>query len=193
VAGLYRPDYYSLVVVKADSPYFSLQDLKGARVGLGSVGSTSRHLGPIQLFADAGLKPVDELSLTNTNLRLAWEGLKKDDLQAIGMGRSDLENFLSKEAPDQKNNFRVLARSGDLPNDLLMAGDHVAPALVDQLRQAIVNNSASLIASIGQGGEHIKRYQGMRFLTGIADKDYNAVRSMYRTAGYPEYADFIGD
>ncbi|MBT9431993.1 PhnD/SsuA/transferrin family substrate-binding protein [Candidatus Sodalis endolongispinus] len=44
VVGLYRHDYYSLIVVKADSPYFTAQDLKGKRIGMGSVGSTSRHL-----------------------------------------------------------------------------------------------------------------------------------------------------
>ncbi|MFC0708626.1 hypothetical protein [Azorhizophilus paspali] len=33
----------------------------------------------------------------------------------------------------------------------------------------------------------------MRFLTTIADKDYAIVRSMYRIAGYPDYAELIGD
>jgi phosphonate transport system substrate-binding protein len=33
----------------------------------------------------------------------------------------------------------------------------------------------------------------MRFLTQVANKDYDTVRSMYKTAGYPEYASFIGD
>ncbi|TBV17415.1 PhnD/SsuA/transferrin family substrate-binding protein [Stutzerimonas kirkiae] len=193
VAGLYRPDYYSLVVVKANSPLFSLLELKGQHVGLGSVGSTSRHLGPIQLLADAGLEPLNDIKVTHTHLRLAWEGLKKGDLQAVGMGRSDLENFLAQEPKDQQNAYRVLARSGDLPNDLLMAGEHVPTQTAERLRKAIVDHSTSLIASIGQGAEHAKRYQGMRFLTSIADKDYNAVRTMYRTAGYPEYAEFIGD
>ncbi|ACO77966.1 Phosphonate ABC transporter, periplasmic phosphate-binding protein [Azotobacter vinelandii CA] len=193
VAGLYRPDYYSLIVVKADSPIFSVRELKGKRVGMGPVGSTSRHLGPIQLLADSGLDPLKDTGITNTNLRLAWEGLKKGDLEAVGMGRSDLENFLSKEAQEQRNAYRILVRGGDLPNDLLMAGEHVPARTIEKLRTAIVDNSEALVASIGQGAEHVKRYQGMRFLTTIADKDYDIVRSMYRTAGYPEYSEFIGD
>lgn len=193
VTGLYRPNYYSLIVVKADSPLFSPVELKGKSVGFGSVGSTSRHLGPIQLLTDAGLEPVKDIKPVNTNLRLAWEGLKKDNLQAVGMGRSDLEGFLAQEPEEQRNAYRVLARGGDLPNDLLMAGEHVPQATVKKLQKAIVENSDSLIASITQGGEHTTRYVGMRFLNGIADKDYNVVRSMYRTAGYPEYSDFIGE
>ncbi|TWH76475.1 phosphonate transport system substrate-binding protein [Azomonas agilis] len=193
VVGLYRPNYYSLVVVKADSPIFLIQELKGQRIGVGSVGSTSRHLGPIQLLASAGLEPLKDTQITHTNLRLAWEGLKKGDLQAVGMGRSDLEGFLAQEPKDQQNAYRVLARSGDLPNDLLMVGEHVPQQTLEQMRKAIVDHSASLIASIAQGGDYVKRYQGMRFLMSIADKDYNLVRTMYRTAGYPEYSEFIGN
>lgn len=193
VAGLYRPDYYSMIVVKADSPLFSLQELKGQRVGMGPVGSTSRQLGPMQLLADANLDPLKDVSVTNTNLRLAWEGLKRGDLSAMGMGRSDYETFIAQEPQDQRSAFRVLARSGDLPSDLLMAGEHVPAETVAGLRKAIVDNSAALINSISQGPEQVKRYQGMRFLSSIADKDYNVVRSMYRTVGYPEFSDFIGE
>ncbi|NLY33758.1 MAG: phosphate/phosphite/phosphonate ABC transporter substrate-binding protein [Alcaligenaceae bacterium] len=193
VTGLYRPNYYSQIVVKADSPYFTLNDLKGKQVGMGSVGSTSRHLGPVQLFANASMDPLKDFKVTHTNLRLAWEGLKKGDLDAIGMGRSDLESFLEKEPDNQKNAYRVLARGGDLPNDLLMAGEHVPAAVVEKMRTAIGENSDALIASIAQGADHVKRYNGMRFLTQITDKDYDPVRAMYRTAGYPEYSDFIGE
>ncbi|WP_339533228.1 PhnD/SsuA/transferrin family substrate-binding protein [Pseudomonas mucidolens] len=193
VAGLYRPNYYSMIVVRADSPLFSLQELKGQRLGMGPVGSTSRYLGPMQLLADAHLDPLKDVSVTSTNLRLAWEGLKGGDLNAMGMGRSDYETFIAQEPQDQRNAFRVLARSGDLPSDLLMAGEHVPAETVASLRKAIVDNSAALINSISQGPEQVKRYQGMRFLAAIADKDYNVVRSMFSTAGYPEFSDFIGE
>lgn len=193
VVGLYRPNYYSQVVVKADSPYFTMKDIKGKRVGLGPVGSTSRHLGPIQLFADAAIDPLKDTKITHTNIRVAWEALKKGDLDAVGMGRSDLEGFLAKEPDNMQNAYRIIARSGDLPNDLLMAGDHVAPAVIEKFRLAFSQNSDVLIQSILQGADHVKRYKGMRFLTQVADKDYDVVRTMYKTAGYPEYASFLGD
>lgn len=191
VTGLFRPNYYSLIVVPADSPYYSLEDLKGKKIGMGSVGSTSRHLGPIQLLADAEINPNESLEIVNTNLRLAWEGIKNGSVDAIGMGRSDLENFIEQDGPNSQNGWRVLARSGDLPNDLLMAGGHVSQENIVIMRDAIVENSDALIESIGQGESHVKRYEGMRFLPKIEDKDYNPVRSMYKTAGYPEYSDFI--
>jgi phosphonate transport system substrate-binding protein len=33
----------------------------------------------------------------------------------------------------------------------------------------------------------------MAFLDTIKDEDYDYVRAMYKTAGYPEYSNFIGD
>lgn len=197
VVGLYRPDYFSMIVVKADSPYYSLKDLKGQHIGMGSVGSTSRHLGPLQVLADAGLDPRQDLTITHTNVRVVWEALKKGDVQAVGIGRSDYDSLLEKEAETtgglRRNDFRILARSPDLPNDLLMAGAHVPAKTVETMREAIGKQSDALIAAILLGADHVKRYKGMRFLTNIADKDYNVVRAMYKTAGYPEYAEFIGD
>ena len=82
----------------------------------------------------------------------AWHGgLKRGDLSAMGMGRSDYETFMAQEPQDQRNAFRVLARSGDLPSELLMAGEHVPAETVAILRKSIVDNSAALINSISQG------------------------------------------
>jgi phosphonate transport system substrate-binding protein len=196
VVGLYRPDYYSIIVVKSESPYFTVRDLKGKPMGMGSVGSTSRHLGPMQLLSQGGLNPLTDVKVTHTNVNVAWEALKKGDLEAIGIGRSDYESLVAKEADKQglqRSAFRTIARSGDLPNDLLIAGAHVSPGVVKKMRDAVGQHSDALIAAILQGAEHTKRYKGMRFLTQIADKDYDVVRAMYATAGYPEYSDFIGD
>ena len=33
----------------------------------------------------------------------------------------------------------------------------------------------------------------MRFRTNVQDSDYDYVRSMYATIGYPEYAEFVGE
>jgi phosphonate transport system substrate-binding protein len=195
VVGLYRPDYFSMIVVKADSPYFSVKSLKGKHIGLGSVGSTSRHLGPMQVLADAGVRPMKDMKVTHSNVKVIWEALKKGDVDAVGIGRSDYDSLLAKEAEHgglQRNAFRVLARSPDLPNDLLMAGAHVSPKVVAGMRQAIGQNSDALIESILKGADHVKRYKGMRFLTNIGDNDYDVVRAMFGTAGFPEYSDFIG-
>jgi phosphonate transport system substrate-binding protein len=86
----------------------------------------------------------------------------------------------------------VIGRGPDLPNDVLMAGAHVDDAVVKTVQNAFVENSDVLITAILQGDDN-QKYKGMAFLTTIKDEDYDYVRSIYRTAGYPEYSDFIGN
>lgn len=195
VAGFSRPDYFAVIITMADSPYTSATALKDTTIGLGSVGSTSKHLGPIQALADAGLNPQKDVKVVNTKVPVLWESLKKGDVSAIGINHLKFISLRNKEMEKgglQPGAFRVVARGPDLPNDVLMAGSHVSEKMMKTMKEAFVNHSDDLVAAI-LTGEDNQKYAGMRFLTGIKDDDYNYVRSMYATAGYPEYSDFIGD
>ena len=195
VVGFSRPDYFAVLVTRADSPYTLAKDLKGAKIALGSVGSTSKHLGPIQALADSGLNPSSDVKMIHTKMPVAWEALKKGDVAAVGMNHLKFLSLRKKEAAKgglQPGAFRVIGRGPDLPNDILMAGTHVDAGTVDTVRKAFVEKSADLIKAILVSEENDK-YSGMAFLDTVKDADYDYVRAMYATAGYPEYADFIGD
>ncbi|WP_119396288.1 PhnD/SsuA/transferrin family substrate-binding protein [Salinibius halmophilus] len=194
VAGFSRPDYFASVITLADSRFTSPATLAGEKVAFGSVGSTSKHLGPMQAIADYGVTPADYEPI-HTKLPIAWESLKRGDVAAIGMNHL---NFLTLREQEQANGglppgaFRVIARGPDLPNDVLMAGAHVSDEVIERYRNAFIEHSDELIAAI-LFGEDNQKYAGMQFLLALDDEDYNYVRAMYDTAGYPEYADFIGD
>ncbi|WP_411991391.1 PhnD/SsuA/transferrin family substrate-binding protein [Agarivorans sp. DSG3-1] len=195
VAGFSRPDYFAVIITMADSPYTDAASLKGTKIGLGSVGSTSKHLGPIQALADAGLNPAKDVDMINTKVPVLWESLKKGDVSAIGINHLKFISLRNKEIEKgglQPGEFRVVARGPDLPNDVLMAGSHINDKMFQTMQQAFVNHSDELVAAILKGEDN-QKYAGMRFLTGIKDSDYNYVRAMYATAGYPEYSDFIGE
>ncbi|MFO8156215.1 MAG: PhnD/SsuA/transferrin family substrate-binding protein, partial [Thiohalospira sp.] len=53
--SIVRPNYGSSFVVKADSDIQELADLEDRRVALKDVGSTSGHIFPMKLLAEAGL------------------------------------------------------------------------------------------------------------------------------------------
>lgn len=195
VVGFSRPDYFAVVITMADSPYTSVADLAGQKVGLGSVGSTSKHLGPIQALADAGADPLEDMDIVHTKVPVMWEGLKRGDLAAIGINHINFLTLREQEMEAgglQPGAFRVIARGPDLPNDVLMAGAHVDQSVVDQVRDGITSHSDELVAAILEGQDN-QKYAGMRFISNIRDSHYDYVRSMYATAGFPEYADFIGD
>ena len=190
VVGFSRPEYYGSVVTLVGSGVDGVEDLKGKKVALGDVGSTSRHLSPVQVLADLGLKPGQDVQIVHVNRNVGVEAMKRGDVAAIGINRTDLPG-LSKRHPDVV--FKVIARGRDLPNDGLLAGTHVPDATVAQMKKVFTENSDALIAAVLLGPDENQKFQGMKFIPSIADADYNYVRKMYATIGQPQYASFVGN
>lgn len=190
VVGFSRPEYHGSVVTMVGSGVDSVDDLKGKKVALGDVGSTSRHLAPIQVMADMGLQPQRDVQIVHINRNVAVEAMKRGDVAAIGINRTDLPG-LAKKFPDVV--FKVIARGRDLPNDVLLAGAHVPDATVANLKRVFSENSEALIAAVLQGPDENQKFKGMAFVPTISDSDYHYVRKMYATIGQPQYAAFVGD
>jgi phosphonate transport system substrate-binding protein len=190
VVGLTRLDYYANIVVRADSPYNLPADLKGQKLGLGSIGSTSRHLGPMQVLADQGLDPRRDVQPTHLSTSVLLEALKRGDVAAAGMNTNDFQR-LRERNPDVA--FRVIARGRDLPMDLILAGSHVDAKTVDAMRAAFARHGAKLVQSILAGGDENQKFKGMHWITTIKDEDYNYVRRMYATIGQPQFSEFVGN
>jgi phosphonate transport system substrate-binding protein len=190
VVGFSRPEYYGSVVTLVGSGIDSVDDLRGKKVALGDVGSTSRHLSPIQVLADLGLNPQVDMQILHINRNVAVEAMKRGDVAAVGINRTDMAG-LSKKFPDVT--FKVIARGRDLPNDVLLAGPHISDDIVNKMKKVFSDNSDDLIAAMLMGPDENQKFQGMRFVANISDKDYNYVRKMYTTIGQPQFASFVGN
>ena len=192
VVAFSRPDYFSSVIVMASSPFQRPADLAGERIAFGDVGSTSHHLAPSQLLADYGLLAGRDYDTVHTASAVRHEALKRGDVAAIGFNYRTWLRLRDDDALPP-GAFRVLARGGDLPNDVLIAGDHVGAELIETVRAAFKDHEAELIEAVLAGGDENLKYVGMAFLPQVADADYNYVREMYATIGYPQFSAFIGD
>jgi phosphonate transport system substrate-binding protein len=189
-----RPDYFSGIVVMAGSGIERPADLKGKKVAFGDVGSTSNHLAPAQLLADAGLIYGKDYEPVHTSRDIAHASLKRGDVAAIGVNyRTWTDRARDKDTSVPPGAFRVLLRGGDLPNDVLMAGTHVDPAIVAKIRDAVAGNKAAMAEAVLKGGDENAKFLGMEFVTNVDDRAYDYVRSMYTTIGYPQFSTFIGD
>jgi phosphonate transport system substrate-binding protein len=193
VVGFSRPDYYSALVALAESGIHHLDQLKGRKVAFGPVGSTSDHLAPAQLLADAGIDPQRDVIAAHIDRNVAWEALKRGDVAAVGLGHRKLVIVREKEKDLPPGAFRVIARGPDLPNDVLVAGPHVPAERVALVKRVFVERSAELVAAILAGEENHEKYQGMQFVGNVDDRDYEYVRAMYRSIGRPQFAEFVGD
>ena len=190
--GFGRPDYRCAIVVRADAGIDSMDDLKGQKVAFGDIGSTSNMLCPMQLMADYGVDPVSDVEKVHTAANIAHEALKAGDVAAIGINEGSwISGARNKDTSVPYGFFKVLARSGDLPNDMLLAGAHVPAEVQALLRDGIIENKAAIIKAITAHEENDK-YVGMDLVT-IEDAAYNRVRSMYTTAGYPQFDSFLGE
>jgi phosphonate transport system substrate-binding protein len=191
--GLSRPDYLCALIVRADSDIVRPSDLKGKKIGLDDIGSTSGHLCPSQLLADYGVNPTKDLgSVTHTSRNVAHEALKRGDVAAIGVNYTSWTNKArDKDTSVPPGFFRVLARSGDLPSDMVMAGAHVSADVAATLRKAMLDQKKAIIQAIVSAGGENDKFRGMDLLA-IEDKAYDRVREMYATIGQPRYAEFVG-
>lgn len=192
VVGFSRPDYFAGIITLSDSGINRPSDLRGMRVAFGDVGSTSNHLAPMQVLKDYGIDPMQDIQALHVSKPVAWESLKRGDVAAIGMNYGNFLGFRAKEKQLEPGAFKVIARGPDLPNDMLMAAAHVDKRIVERTRAAFEEHAQELISAI-LVGEDNQKYKGMKFLPKIQDADYNYVRSMYETIGYPRFAAFVGD
>jgi phosphonate transport system substrate-binding protein len=190
--GFGRPDYRCAIIVRADAGIDRMSDLKGKKVAFGDIGSTSNMLCPMQLMADYGVSPVNDIEAVHTARNIAHEALKAGDVAAIGINEGSwISSARDGDTSVPYGFFKVLARSGDLPNDMLLAGSHVPAEVQALVRDKIIGNKAEIIAAITTHEENDK-YLGMDLVT-IEDESYDVVRSMYTTAGYPQFDKFLGE
>jgi phosphonate transport system substrate-binding protein len=184
-----RPDYYSNVVVLDSSAYKTTDDLKGATISFGEIGSTSQHLSPAAILSEAGLVYAQDYEPVFLKRNIAMEALIKGDIAAIGVNRTHIDQ-LTEAFPDQK--LRVLVQGDELPNDVLLASAKVPADVVDAVRKTFADHGDALIAAITQTEEN-EKYVGGSFNATVSDADYDNVRKMFEAVGVTEFTEFVGE
>jgi phosphonate transport system substrate-binding protein len=184
-----RPDYYSTVVVLDQSPVKAPADLKGMKISFGEIGSTSQHLGPVDLLAQAGLTYSVDYEPVFLNRNVAVEALISGEIGGIGLNRTHIESITEK-FPDQK--FRVVVKGPQLPDDILLASSKVSPEVVEIVRKTFTDHGADMLAAITASEENAK-YVGGTFNPTVTNADYDVVRKMYENIGITEFTEFVGE
>jgi phosphonate transport system substrate-binding protein len=181
--SIVRPHYGSSFVVKADSDIQTLADLKGKRVALKDVGSTSGHIFPMMLMAEAGLDPESDAEIIMAgDARI--QVLINDDVDAMGGGNKDWD-AVRKQDPDTE--YRLLAQTDTLPGDPVVMRASLPQDCRDALRATLAEHAdvlwESLTATERNADKFIERDAYMSFETDPAI--YDVVRMAYEVAGIP--------
>jgi phosphonate transport system substrate-binding protein len=176
-------------VVLDSSPVQTPADLKGQKISFGEIGSTSQHLGPVTILAEAGLTYSVDYEPVFLNRNVAVEALISGEIAAIGLNRTHIESITEK-FPDQS--FRVIASGEPLPSDLLVVSPTVSPEVVNLVRQTFVDHGPDLLAAVTSTEANAK-FIGGGFTTNVDDTDYDLVRNMFANIGVTEFQEFVGE
>ncbi|MBQ2261863.1 MAG: phosphate/phosphite/phosphonate ABC transporter substrate-binding protein [Loktanella sp.] len=176
-----RPSYGSSFVVKADSDIMTMADLAGRRVALKDVGSTSGHIFPMMMMAEAGLDPMSDAEIImagDARIQVLING----DVDAMGGGNKDYD-AVREQDPDTE--YRLIGQTETLPGDPVVMRATLPQDCRDALRATLQENQdelwEALTATERNADKFIEDDSYMSFDTDPAI--YDVVRRAYEVAG----------
>ena len=148
--------YYSVFYVRADSPYQTMEDLKGKNLGLVDPNSTSGYNMPLYKLDKLGIKPdsffgkvVVTGSHENALIALAsgevdvaanWWNADDDSNLTRMLNKTMLKSSSGK--PLSKADFRIILKSDLIINSPLAMLDDLPPDLQDTIKTAFFDGPA---------------------------------------------------
>jgi phosphonate transport system substrate-binding protein len=125
--------YNLIVIVKANSPYQKLADLKGKKVAHTSPSSNSGNLAPRALFPAEGLVPDKDYKVIYSGKHdQSVLGVNSGDYDAAPVA-SDVFIRMAHRGQVKEADFRVIYRSQKFPTSSFAYAHDLDPALVDRM------------------------------------------------------------
>lgn len=158
--------YNGFVFVRKDSPYHTLEDLKGARFGFVHKKSASGYACPKAAMLEAGKDP-DKFFGT-----VRYMGSHESVIEAVQKGELDAgATYAFFLVPGSEEQMRIIFETGSIPKESLVAGAHIKPELVKAMTKALQQVTPDDPVA-GPGMRH-ERYSEM---APINDEAYDVVR-----------------
>ena len=173
--------YHSVFFVRRDSPVRTLADLAGRSVGFQNPYSTSAYYLPAAELLDHGMKlevllsPMDKPApgavgylFARTELNITtW--VHKRLVDAGVFSNLDWANP-QRMPPTFAQDFRIVARTADVPRALMLTRKGMDPKVEARLREVLMEASTDPDA-----GEVLRRFIGTSRFVPIADEDRRAL------------------
>ena len=170
-----RPVYFSDVVVHADSPARTFDDLRGLRFGYNEPASHSGHNAMAGELSRRGLGQDFFGSSQRT-------GDHVESLRQVGAGEVDtaaidthLFNALRADDPSLESALRVVAVIGPAPTPPLVAGPALSAQERDAVRSAVVAVHRTAAGSAALAESFVERWEA------VGDADYDEIRAVRST------------
>jgi phosphonate transport system substrate-binding protein len=127
--------YAGQLLVRADSGIEKLEDLNGKTVAFTDPASASGYLYPVAMLKESGVTLGDSIFAgSHPAAALAVVNGTADAAATV----ADIRTELEKDYPEIKRETTVLARTKDIPNDIIAAGPTLSPEAADAYRRALL-------------------------------------------------------
>lgn len=172
-----KSTYKTVIVTRADSGIKTLDDLKGRTFAFVDPASTSGNLMPRKIFADNGIDPDKDFSLTyyagtHNGVELAVANGKVD---AGADSDNSYYRMVDEGHIDPKVNV-IIYESEPIPGSPIVVRGDLPEDLKSKIRDALVGMDEQTIHKIGGWGK-ISKY------VPVEDKDYDVIRDMAKVLG----------
>src|SRR5262245_14872933 len=125
--------YHLLSLVKKDSPYQKLSDLKGKRVAHTAPSSNSGHLAPLVLYPPEGLKPNEDYRpLMSGGHDKSALGVVSGDYDMAGVASDVFERMVTRGTL-KLDDFRIIYRSPIFPTSSFAYAHDLKPDLAKKI------------------------------------------------------------
>lgn len=163
-----KPTYRAVVIANAESGVSSLADIKGKKMAFGDRASTSSHLIPKTMLAQAGLKHDRDYSQHFLGSHDAVAvNVANGNAQAGGLSEEIFKHVTERKLIDA-GKVKVLGYSSEFPQYPWTMCSDLAPELKDRIRRVFIGIDDP---------EVLKNFKAEGFAP-VTDKDYDVIREM---------------
>jgi len=168
--------YNLIVVVRKDSPFQKLSDLKGKKMAHTSPSSNSGHMAPVALFPREGLTPDKDYKVIFSGKHdQSVLGVKSGDYDGAAVA-SDVFERMAHRGEIKEDEFRVIYRSTKFPTSSFAYAHDLEPKFRDKMLKCFYDFRFT--------PEMQKAFDGAdRFFPITYQKDFAIVRDVAESAG----------
>ncbi|MEO8101478.1 MAG: phosphate/phosphite/phosphonate ABC transporter substrate-binding protein [Betaproteobacteria bacterium] len=167
--------YHVVVLVKQDSPFMKLADLKGKRVAHTAASSNSGNMAPRALFPAQGLTPDKDYKVIYSGKHdNSITGVLRGDYDAAAVADDVLDRMLTRGLV-KPGDYRIIYKSKPFPAGSMVLAHDLDPALTGKLRSCTFSYAFSPeLKAAFQGAD---RYVPMDYR-----RDFESVRAVANAA-----------